>query len=337
AQIRVLGGMTGTKEGFMAWSRVPWYTTLRLFTDGVSLMLLCFGLLRCLNPGHLGVTRAELFPLSFVVIQYSAIVVLLEAGPYYSYIVAIPLAWSAGLVLGRKRLNADVGAADSVPTGSFFSVLQWKRPAIVVCAAFVLFGVHVLGAKLLQDTGLGFLAITAAEGSEVPVGTAVMSRSRVHVAVALPATAGVVPAGRECAAEVVVPGAFRNSDRCCFLLTVDARSRNLYFPRSYWKALPLEYVVEWNGREYQSGGLGSLHPPQMFCIDASEAEGERPVDLRLRVRLRAVGEVNVRESGFLPAIAVEYPFNPDGDPRSELKSWREDVRKAEQAENRSGE
>ncbi|MFO0535059.1 MAG: hypothetical protein ACK524_10250, partial [Planctomyces sp.] len=56
AQIRVLGGMTGTKEGFMAWSRVPWYTTLRLFTDGVSLMLLCFGLLRCLNPGHLGVT-----------------------------------------------------------------------------------------------------------------------------------------------------------------------------------------------------------------------------------------------------------------------------------------
>jgi hypothetical protein len=34
---------------------------------------------------------------------------------------------------------------------------------------------------------------------------------------------------------------------------------------------------------------------------------------------------------------VEYPFNPDGDPRSELKSWREDVRKAEQAENRSGE
>jgi hypothetical protein len=75
----------------------------------------------------------------------------------------------------------------------------------------------------------------------------------------------------------------------------------------------------------------------MFCIDASEAEGERPVDLRLRVRLRAVGEVNVRESGFLPAIAVEYPFNPDGDPRSELKSWREDVRKAEQAEIRSGE
>ncbi|MFN9285879.1 MAG: hypothetical protein ACK5YX_19435 [Planctomyces sp.] len=337
AQIRVLGGMTGTKEGFMAWSRVPWYTTLRLFTDGVSLVLLCFGLLRCLNPGHLGVTRAELFPLSFVVILYSAIVVLLEAGPYYSYIVAFPLAWSAGLVLGRKRVNADAGAADSVPTGSFFTVLQWKRPAIVVCAALVLFGVHVRGAKLLQDTGLGFLAITAAEGAEAPGGKGLLSRSRVHVAVALPATAGVVPAGRECAAEVVVPGAFRNSDRCCFLLTVDARSRNLYFPRSYWKALPLEYVVEWNGREYQSGGLGSLHPPQMFCIDASEAEGERPVDLRLRVRLRAVGEVNVRQSGFLPAIAVEYPFNPDGDPRSELKSWREDVRKAEQAENRSGE
>ncbi|MFN5537880.1 MAG: hypothetical protein ACK5EN_20610, partial [Planctomyces sp.] len=118
--------------------------------------------------------------------------------------------------------------------------------------------------------------------------------------------------------------------------TVDARSRNLYFPRSFWKSLPVEYVVEWNGREYQSGGLGSLHPPQMFCIDASEAEGERPVDLRLRVRLRAVGEVNVRESGFLPAIAVEYPFNPDGDPRSELQSWRENVRKAEQAEIRSG-
>ncbi|MEY3226734.1 MAG: hypothetical protein RLZZ536_1353 [Planctomycetota bacterium] len=336
AQIRVLGGMTGTKEGFMAWSRVPWYTTLRLFTDGVSLMLLCFGLLRCLNPGHLGVTRAELFPLSFVVILYSAIVVLLEAGPYYSYIVAFPLAWSAGLVLGRKRVNADVGAADSVPTGSFLSALQWNRPAIVVCAALVLFGVHVLGAKLLQDTGLGFLAITAAEGSEVPGGKGLLSRSRVHVAVALPATAGVVPAGRECAAEFVVPGAFRNSDRCCFLLTVDARSRNLYFPRSFWKSLPVEYVVEWNGREYQSGGLGSLHPPQMFCIDASEAEGERPVDLRLRVRLRAVGEVNVRESGFLPAIAVEYPFNPDGDPRSELQSWRENVRKAEQAEIRSG-
>ena len=36
AQIRVLGGMTGTKEGFMAWSRVPWYTTLGFFTGGVS-------------------------------------------------------------------------------------------------------------------------------------------------------------------------------------------------------------------------------------------------------------------------------------------------------------
>lgn len=337
AQNRVLGGLSGAKEGFMSWSRVPWYTTLRLFTDGVILMLLCFGLLRCLNPGHLGVTRAELFPLSFVVIMYCAIVVLLEAGPYYSYVVAFPLAWSAGLVLGRKRVNADAGAADSVPTESFFTVLNWKRPVIVVCVALVLFGVHVLGAKLLQDTGLGFLAITAAEGSEVPGGKGLLSRSRVHVAVALPATAGVVPAGRECAEEFVVPGAFRNSDRCCFLLTVDARSRNLYFPRSYWKALPVEYVVEWNGREYQSGGLGSLHPPQMFCIDASEAEGERPMDLRLRVRLRAVGKVNVSESGFLPAIAVEYPFNPDGDPRSELKSWREDVRKAEQAEIRSGE
>lgn len=83
---------------------------------------------------------------------------------------------------------------------------------------------------------------------------------------ALPATGGVVPAGRECSAEVVVPGAFRDSDRCCFLLTVDARSRNLYFPRSFWKSLPVEYVVEWNGREYQSGGLGSLHPRRCSAL-----------------------------------------------------------------------
>jgi hypothetical protein len=154
---------------------------------------------------------------------------------------------------------------------------------------------------------------------------------------ALPATAGVVPEGRECSSEIVVPGAFRKSDRCCFLLTVDARSRNLYFPRSFWNSLPVEYVVEWEGREYLRGQLGALHPPQMFCIDASESQGTRPEDLRLRLRLHAVGEVNVRESGFLPAIAVEYPFNPDGDPRSELAAWREDMRKAEQSMKRSGE
>jgi hypothetical protein len=99
----------------------------------------------------------------------------------------------------------------------------------------------------------------------------------------------------------------------------------------------VEYVVEWEGREYLRGQLGALHPPQMFCIDASELQGARPEDLRLRLRLRAVGEVNVRESGFLPAIAVEYPFNPDGDPRSELAAWREDLRKAEQFMKRSGE
>lgn len=337
AQNRVLGGLPGAKEGFMSWSRVPWYTTLRLFTDGVSLILLCFGLLRCRHPGHLGVTRAELFPLSFVVIMYSAIVLLLEAGPYYSYVLAFPLAWSAGLVLGRNPVTTDVGAPDGVAAVKTFAFLPWRRPAVVVFGATALFGLHVTGAELLRDTGVGFRTITGSSSSEVPGGKGLLSRSRVHVALALPATGGVVPAGRECSAEVVVPGAFRDSDRCCFLLTVDARSRNLYFPRSFWKSLPVEYVVEWNGREYQSGGLGSLHPPQMFCIDASEADGERPVDLRLRVRLRAVGEVNVRQSGFLPAIAVEYPFNPDGDPRSELNAWREDVRKAEQAEIRSGE
>lgn len=335
AQNRVIGGMSGAKEGFMSWSRVPWYSTLRLFTDGFSLMLLCFGVLRCVAPVTLGVTRSELFPLSFVVILYSAIVVLLEAGPYYTYIIAFPLSWSAGLVLGRNGFSSGGVASNCGLASDFLTVLQWKRPAVVLCCAVVLFGVHAVLARALQDRGLGFLPIQTAAKSEGVADAAVLSGSRVHAAVALPATAGVVPKGRECSSEIVVPGAFRKSDRCCFLLTVDARSRNLYFPRSFWNSLPVEYVVEWEGREYLRGQLGALHPPQMFCIDASEAQGARPEDLRLRLRLHAVGEVNVRESGFLPAIAVEYPFNPDGDPRSELAAWREDMRKAEQSMKRS--
>jgi hypothetical protein len=337
AQVRVLGGMAGMREGFMSWSRVPWYSSLRLFTDGFSLMLLCFGVLRCVAPATLGVTRSELFPLSFVVILYSAIVVLLEAGPYYTYIIAFPLSWSAGLVLGRNWATAGGGASDCGAASGFLTVLQWKRPAVVLCCAVVLFSVHTVLARALQHRGLGFLPIQTAARSEGVADAGVLSVSRVHAAVALPATAGVVPKGRECSSEIVVPGAFRKSDRCCFLLTVDARSRNLYFPRSFWNSLPVEYVVEWEGREYLRGQLGALHPPQMFCIDASELQGARPEDLRLRLRLRAVGEVNVRESGFLPAIAVEYPFNPDGDPRSELAAWREDLRKAEQFMKRSGE
>ena len=325
-QNRVLGGVHGAREGFMSWTRVPWYSTLRLLTDGICLLLLMLTGMRVLGAYRLGVTRAELFPLCFVVLQYSAIVLLLEAGPYYSQILAFPLAWSSAGVLAIALKPSEYGVQAAGHT--MLATLNWtglmtglRRPAVVLLVTGIVLGGHLALGSWLQGRGLGFLGLYSSSVPPADGISGLTSSSRVHVSTGMRTVGGKIAAGSEVQGTVVIPQAFRRGPLVCFLLTADARSRDLYFPREFWRKLPIEYSISLNGQFFRRGRLGDLHPPHMLCIAADEVPAVAGGDLQISVSLRSLESVNTRELGFLPAVAVEYPFNPSFDPRADLKKW----------------
>jgi len=319
AQNRVLGDRPGMKEGYMAWARVPWYSCLRLVTDGAYLLLLAGGLCRCAGGPGAGVRASELFPLAFVVIQFAVILLLMEAGPYYAYVISYPLAWSCGWLLSRADAVAAEQASGSV-WGGMYPFCCLGRFLLIVSLIGGGLWLHGLAGRWVTRQGLAFL-VPAIEAERAGAGSALMAASAVHVSAAMQAEGSRIAAGREYRGGCVIPGAFQDSQLVCFLLTADARSRNLYYPRSFWESLPVTYELRVNGQHYRSGRLGELHPPKLQCLDRGVVQVVGGSDLHLEVILRAERDLDISQIGFLPAVAVEYPYRPLVDPREELKVW----------------
>ncbi len=319
SQNRVFGDRPGMKEGYMAWARVPWYSCLRLVTDGAYLLLLAGGVCRCVGGSGVGVRAAELFPLSFVVIQFAAILLLMEAGPYYVYVISYPLAWSCGLLLSRRHV-VSMGQASGSAWAGMYPFCRPGRFLVILSMMCVGLWLHGLAGRWVYREGLAFLA-PAIEASGTEAESALMKSSAVHVSAAMQPAGGRIAAGRQYRGRIVIPGAFRDSQLVCFLLTADARSRNLYYPRSFWEALPVTYELRVNGQHFRGGRLGELHPPKLQCLDQSLLRGQAGEDLHLEVILSAERDLDPSLIGFLPAIAVEYPYRPRVDPREELGVW----------------
>jgi len=196
-----------------------------------------------------------------------------------------------------------------------------RRPAVVLLVTGIMLGGHLALGSWLQGRGIGFLGLYSSSVPPVDGISGLSSSSRVHVSTGMRTVGRKIAAGSEVQGTVVIPQAFRRGPLVCFLLTADARSRELYFTREFWLKVPIEYSISLNGQFLRRGRLGDLHPPHMLCVSADELPAFADKDLQISVSLRSLESVDTGELGFLPAMAVEYPFNPSFDPRPDLKKW----------------
>ena len=115
--------------------------------------------------------------------------------------------------------------------------------------------------------GVGFLGLYSSSVLPVDGISGLSSSSRVHVSTGMRTVGGKIAAGSEVQGTVLIPQAFRRGPLVCFLLTADARSRDLYFPREFWLKVPIEYSISLNGQFLRRGRLGDLHPPLTLRIN----------------------------------------------------------------------
>jgi hypothetical protein len=145
---------------------------------------------------------------------------------------------------------------------------------------------------------------------------AVVEESRVHQALTFPADLKELRAGDAVSTTVVIPAAFARGPELCFFLSVNARARNLYRKNTFWDELPVEYELAAGEKVIRSGRLGELHPPMLIQVsksdfalqgDGQSSSGSLPA---LKLTLKVLKDFSISKTGIMPALAVEYAFNP---------------------------
>ncbi len=305
---RTFGGYAQGVEGRWEFTRVPWNSAQNLMLQGFYSILLLLALKRLLAATQMPVATSELFPLLFVIGQYFIILFAMEAGPYYSHILGFPLAWTAGLVVSQKSTE---------PHGPRTLGFEMRSLLPGAIALAIIIAWHLVAGMAVDRSELSFLKLQSVDAAESS-GMAVVEESRVHRALTFPADRKVLKAGDTVSTSVVIPAAFARSPHLCFFLSVNARARNLYRKNAFWDELPVEYELVAGEKVIRSGRLGDLQPPsliQLTITDFSTATRDgTPAGATtlpaLKLTLRVTEDLQIPAIGLMPAIAVEYAFNP---------------------------
>ncbi len=303
---RTFGGYAAGVEGRWEFTRVPWNSTQNWILQGFYSVMLLLSLHRLLCSKMMPIAASELFPIVFVVFQYLVILMALEAGPYYGHILGFPLAWSAGLVVSRIS-NGPRSVRALTP--ELFSMLPGALTLTVVIVW------HLIAGMAVDRSELAFLKIQQKEDA-APSGAATVELSRVHAALSFPAGTSRLRSGDSVTASFVIPAAFARNPELCFFLSVNARARNIYRKNTYWDALPIEYELVAGEKVVRKGQLGELHPPVLIQLSREDFAVQRSEDSstgslpELKLTLKCLADLNISASGVMPAIAIEYAFNP---------------------------
>lgn len=303
---RTFGGYSKGVEGRWEFTRVPWNSAQNWMLQGFYSFMLLLALKRLLSSNLMPIATSELFPLVFVTGQYLVILFAMEAGPYYSHILGFPLAWSAGLVMCQKSTEAR-------SLQSLGAELMSLIPGALTMTIIVAW--HLVAGMAVDRSELSFLKLKSGEATQSSV-NAVVEESRVHQALTFPADLKELRAGDAVSTTVVIPAAFARGPELCFFLSVNARARNLYRKNTFWDELPVEYELAAGEKVIRSGRMGDLHPPMLIQVsksdfalqgDGQSSSGSLPA---LKLTLKVLKDLSISKTGIMPALAVEYAFNP---------------------------
>ena len=301
---RTFGGNRNCTEGISEYTRVPWRTLQLRLSQAMLAALLSLTLIRVLTISKQPLATAELFPLSFVLINYLGILFFFEAGPYYAQILAFPLVWSAAIVISGTQIpqpNSPKPASN------------WNLPTRTMIYMFAVLVLFTLTSRLVDSSGWTFLRFAPPDDAKTNTAMPAIHASRVHQALLMTPHEHIIKAGDVATADITILQPFRHSDTLAFFLTGDARARNLYYTNQHWDTIPLRYSIRSKNQLLATGTLGELQPAtfqQITRQQVSNNAAAAPSTLTLTVTLNATKDINVRQLGFTPAIAVEYPFNP---------------------------
>ena len=305
---RTFGGYAQGVEGRWEFTRVPWNSAQNWVLQGFYSILLLLALKRLLSATQMPVATSELFPLLFVIGQYFVILFALEAGPYYSHILGFPLAWTAGLVVSQKS---------RAPRGLRTLGIEVRSLLPGAIALAIIIAWHLVAGMAVDRSELSFLKLQSGDAAE-STKMAVVEESRVHRALTFPADRKVLQAGDTVSTSIVIPAAFARSPHLCFFLSVNARARNLYRKNAFWDELPVEYELVAGEKVIRSGRLGDLHPPSLIQLTIADFSTTRRDGVpagattlpELKLTLRVTEDLRIPAIGLMPAMAVEYAFNP---------------------------
>lgn len=289
----------------------------------ISLSLLAAGILRLLVIRVCPLRPGEVFPLLSAVATLAAGCLLTEGHPYTGQNSAFPLIWTFGILM-QMLLRPVAIAGTSVGIESRLrDVLTpgWlvSSAAFLCCLALV----HVGLGRLVEAGGLTFHRISpVACGpeqtrglSEAEVG---LIQSRVHAGLKLVPQDSQLKAGDLAERQFVVESkAPLRGVR--FFITGNVRKFVPEDRENYravmaagWKGLPIEYEVLLGGKLVSQGPLESLafsrfaeYPAEFWLGDSREQSGAQN-SVVMTLRLRCMGDVDIRNIVWPPSLTVEF-------------------------------
>lgn len=302
---RTFGGNLKCREGSSEASRVPFRTLQVRLSQAMLACLLFFTFLRLFHSKTQHFSSAELFPLSFVLTNYAGTLFFFESGPYYAQILAFPLVWSTAYVISSIQTSPPENTAAPEPST--------PPSRFIIHTATLLLAYYILS-RYVDSSGWTFLKFQPPTPDTANDGSPTTHASRVHQALLMPTQNQLIKANTTATTTITIQQPFRHSNILAFFLTGDARARNLYFSNEHWDAIPLRYKLSIDQLIVASGTLGELQPATFHQITRQQLnippDITNPPVLNLTLTLEATKDINVRQLGFTPAVAVEYPFNP---------------------------
>jgi len=299
--IKTFGSLSDAHGLSRDYTRVPWLRTQKKISQAVYIALLFLTLLRLCNSRPSKIAPAELFPLAFVLLNLLVVLFFAESAPYYAQILAFPLVWSSALQLSNKPAVPTASAAlPSLACG----IARFLTPLAVILLICIAIG------QAVDSSGWSFLKLSATAVTN-HAQTQQVSFSRVHQSLQIPSIDNTLKAGTY-ETEISIINPWQHSDVLAFFVTGDTRSRNLYFPKSHWKSLPVAWSVTCQNKCVASGRLHQLQPPQFLQLSKADFPPESAANktqLTLKLSITASQDLSLSKTGFAPAIAIEYPFN----------------------------
>lgn len=299
--IKTLGSRSDAYGLSRDYTRVPWLRTQRKLSQALFLVLLFLTLLRLCDDHCAKIKPAEFFPLTFVLLNLLVVLFFAESAPYYLQILAFPMVWSSAHLVANNHTAAIKSKTLPNLALEFGRFLTPLFGILLVCNAI---------GQAVDSSGWTFLHISAPTVPKHST-TPQLSFSRVHQSLQIPHSDDTLKSGIY-EADISILNPYQHSDTLAFLVTADTRSRNLYFPKSHWKSLPLTWSLSCQDKLLASGQLHQLLPPQFLRLSKADFPPEfaaGKLQLSVRLSLTLPRDISLSKAGFVPSVAIEYPFN----------------------------
>jgi hypothetical protein len=280
---------------------LPYPVFRAVLNYGLSSWVVLLVLMRLWNPERRGCSRAEAFPICFVVSVLAKMLLMSEAKPEDSLIWLLPMCWSAGAVLWSRPLS---GGTQSWFTGLPYQIL----PGGVLLSAVIL--LHAALGMVVDRSGRTFarLARVQTDGA-APLIESATDITRVSFTVRFPGRLRTLKAGDRVSDEVRV--LCERSDMPSLKFFLSAAHRQSRITKLDWVTVPVNYRIYIDDLLWKSGPISELERPQFCSVDSSfwtSPGGAAGNAVFVKLELVCTADTRLDTAAVRPAVSIEYPW-----------------------------